>query len=174
LDSAILAPLGEDVHQVILILMDGLAFHRLQRWMEDGSSPVWKLLHEHGVLAPITSVTPSTTTSALTTLWTGRSPKEHGIVGYELWLKEYGIVTNMVLQSPMSYQHNGSSNDGSLSRAGFDPQEFLSLTTLGSHLRAHGVQGYAFQHYSILNSGLSRMLMNDVTLRGFGSPRNYG
>jgi len=83
----ILAPLGDGIRHLIVILMDGLALHRLQRWMEDGATPIWKKLAGEGVLAPLTSVSPSTTSSAITSLWTGRSPKEHGIVGYELWLK---------------------------------------------------------------------------------------
>jgi len=58
-----------------------------------GFNPVWKRLEQQGLLAPLTSIVPSTTAAALTSLWTGRSAAEHGIAGYELWLKEYGIVT---------------------------------------------------------------------------------
>ena len=147
------APLADGVRQVLLILVDALALHRLQRWMAEGDSPLWSQLVRDGLLSALTSVVPSTTSSALTTLWTGRSPAEHAIIGYEMWLKEYGIVANTILQSPMTFQNDA----GSLARAGFDPQRFLALPVLGMHLAAHGVKTHVFQHASIHGSGLSRM-----------------
>ncbi|MFN2167890.1 MAG: hypothetical protein ACK2U9_16720, partial [Anaerolineae bacterium] len=73
----ILAPLGERFQRVILILMDALALHRLQRWISDGTASVWGELAQAGTLAPITSITPSTTSAALTALWSGRSAAQH-------------------------------------------------------------------------------------------------
>jgi hypothetical protein len=59
---------------------------------------------------------------------------------------------------------------GSLSRAGFQPERFLNLPLFGTHLKAYGVQPYAFQHASIIRSGLSQMLMGqDVEARGFNT-----
>jgi predicted AlkP superfamily pyrophosphatase or phosphodiesterase len=152
-----------DYQRVILILMDALALHRLRRWMEEGCLPTWERLAQDGLLAPLTSITPSTTSAALTSLWTGRPTAEHGIVGYEMWLKEYGIVANTILHSPATF----SDGVGSLALAGFDPQTFMPLPTLGSHLAASGVKAHAFQHYSIIRSGLSKMFFNDVETHGF-------
>ncbi len=166
-------PLGEDIlgqlmangetQRVILILMDALALHRLQRWMAEGRLPAWERLMQNGLLAPLTSITPSTTSAALTSLWTGRAPSEHGIIGYEMWLKEYGIIANTILHSPATF------NDGvgSLANAGFDPRAFMPLPTLGSHLAAQGVSAHAFQHYSIIRSGLSKMYFSGVETHGF-------
>ena len=47
-----------------------------------------------GVGDPITSVAPSTTACALTTLVTGRVPAEHGVVGYRVALD--GDVMNVL------------------------------------------------------------------------------
>jgi hypothetical protein len=151
------------IRRVILVVMDALAFHRLGGWMEDGTAPAWKALMERGWLFPLTSITPSTTSSALTSLWTGRSPAEHGIVGYELWLKEYGVVVNSILQAPMSFQ----GEIGTLEKAGFNPENYLPFPTLGAHLVRHGVRSFAFQHASILRSGLSRMFFKDVAGQRF-------
>jgi hypothetical protein len=163
LTPEILAPLGDGVRRVILILMDALALHRLQAWMEDGTSPIWRDLLTDGLLAPLTSISPSTTSAALTTLWTGRSPTSHGILGYEIWLKEYGMVSNMILHAPMSFR----GDIGTLSKAGFDPQKFLPLPTFGPHLRQHGVTPYVFQQRSIIHSGLSQMFQREVETYGF-------
>lgn len=152
-----------DLRRVILVLVDALSLHRLQRWMSDGTTPVWSRLADQGKLTALTSITPSTTTTALTSLWTGRSPAEHGIVGYELWLKEYGVVSNMILHTPISFGNDA----GSLAKAGFIPEQFLNLPTLGTHLASYGVRSYALQHRSIIHSGLSQMFFKDVNVHGF-------
>jgi len=155
-----------DLRRVILVVVDALALHRLQRWMTDGTAPVWSRLVTQGKLAVLTSTVPSTTASALTSLWTGRSPAEHAIAGYELWLKEYGIVSNMILHSPITFEND----NGSLARAGFNPEQFLNLPTLGTHLASQGVRSYALQHRSILRSGLSQMFLKDVDVHGYLTP----
>lgn len=162
----LLIPDSTDLRRVILVLVDALSLHRMQRWMTDGTAPVWSRLAEQGQLAALTSITPSTTSAALTSLWTGKSPAEHGIVGYELWLKEYGVVSNMILHTPISFENDS----GSLAKAGFKPEQFLGLNTLGTHLVAYGVRSYALQHRSIIRSGLSQMFFKDVELHGFLTP----
>jgi len=153
------------IRKVILVLMDALALHRFQRWLISGDAPAWPFMLDEGILAALTSITPSTTSAALTSLWTGRAPFEHGILGYEMWLKEYGIVANTILHSPIAYQ----GQVGSLSHAGFSPENFMTLPTLGTHLASHGVSAYAFQHYTIARSGLSRMFFNDVDVHSFST-----
>jgi hypothetical protein len=163
LDPALHDLIDGQIRRVIVLVVDALSLHRLQRWMTDGTAPVWADLAQTGTLAPLTSVTPSTTSCALTSLWTARSPLEHGIPGYEIWLREYGVVASMIFHSPITF-HN---DVGSLERAGFDPVEFLNMSTLGTQLSSHGVKTYALQHRSIISSGLSQMFFNDVDVRGF-------
>jgi predicted AlkP superfamily pyrophosphatase or phosphodiesterase len=161
----ILSAPGSSVQRVILILMDALALHRLRNWIESGITPIWRTVLQDGLLAPLTSISPSTTSAALTTLWTGRSPASHGILGYEVWLKEYGIVANMILHAPMTFRGDVDS----LAKAGFDPQKFLPLPTFGTHLHQHGIKPYSFQHRSIAHSGLSQMFQRATEIYGFQS-----
>ena len=163
LHPELLVPNSSDVRRVILVLVDALSLHRLQRWMSDGTASVWSRLAEQGQLAALTSIVPSTTSAALTSLWTGKSPAKHGIIGYEMWLKEYGVVSNMILHTPITFENDS----GSLGKAGFKPEQFLNLPTLGTHLASYGVKSYALQHRSIIRSGLSQMFFRDVSLHGF-------
>jgi hypothetical protein len=151
--------------RVILVLMDALALHRFLQWMESGMTPVWSRLAEAGLLVPLTSIVPSTTSSALTTLWSGRSVTEHAITGYEMWMKEYGVVANTIQLTPITFQND----TGGLERAGFEPEKAHTFTTLGSHLLAYGVKTFALQHFSIAHSGLSRMLFKDVIIQRFAT-----
>jgi hypothetical protein len=172
LHAEILSPLleGGTVRCIVLVLMDALSLHRLQRWTQGRglgeTAPIWQQIARGGVLAPLTSIVPSTTSAAITSLWTGRSAAEHGIAGYELWLKEYGVVANMISQSPMTFRND----TGSLTQAGFDPEKYLPFTTLGTHFAAHGVKTYALQHHSIVHSGLSKMFFRDVNVQAFSTP----
>ncbi len=151
-----------EIRKVMVILMDALSLHHLQEWIAKGLAPLWSSLVETGILAPLTSIVPSTTSAALTSLWTGQSPAVHGITGYEMWVKEYGMVVNTILHNPASYRDGV----GSLTSAGFTPRDFLALPTLGVHLANYGVQSFARQHFSIVDSGLSQMFFKDVHTRG--------
>ena len=142
----ILDPLGSGIRRILLVLVDALALHRLQRWMADGTAPIWNSLSETGILAPLTSVVPSTTSTCLPTLWTGLSPAEHGMVGYELWLKEYGVVANMIKHTPFTVE----GAPGSLERAGFNPEKALPDQTLGAHLEAQGILPYQLLFHALL------------------------
>jgi len=164
LHPEIMEHLGEGVQNVVFILMDALALHRLQRWIAEDSSLIWGQLAEAGILAPLTSITPSTTSAAITSLWTGASPAQHGIGGYELWLKEYGIVSNMINHKPIVYPRRNS--DG-LEVAGFDPQAFLPVEPITSHLISNEINVHAFQHRSIANSRMSQMFLDEVTMNRF-------
>ena len=160
-----LTPAGEDIQRVVLVLMDALSLERFRRWQQE-ESPIWHDLISKGILAPLTSIVPSTTNAALTTLWTGQPASVHGIFGFEMWFKKYSLIANMLFHTPTSFK----GPFGSLEQAGFEPENYLTIPTLGPHLRAHGVEPYVFQHRSILRSGLSSTFLAETNLEGINSP----
>jgi hypothetical protein len=158
LDPELSSLLDKEFQHVILLLVDGLGLNAFQQYAldrsaEQWSTGVWRALWRDAIAAALTSTVPSTTCTALTSLWTGRSPLEHGVLGYELWLKEYSLVANMIRLVPNMLDYE----NGSLLRAGFDPESFLPVPVLGTHLRQAGILPRAFLHTSIAGSGLSRM-----------------
>lgn len=81
-------PVVADAHQVVLLALDGLG---------------WDQLQEHRRLAPtlasmaggsISTVAPSTTATALSSLALGTPPGEHGVVGYRINVR--GDVLNVL------------------------------------------------------------------------------
>ncbi len=161
----LMEPIGGPFQHVIVLLVDGLGldlFLRLARPGSDkpGGKPIWQRLLPEGLLGSITSIAPSTTASALTTLWTGQTPVEHGIMGYDVWLKEYSMIANMIFQTASAFY----GDTGGLRRAGFQPETFLPSKTLGTHLLENGAQAYSFQPAAIARSGLSLMHMRDVSI----------
>lgn len=67
-----------DASQVVLLVLDGLGWDQLQERRH--LAPTLAGL----VGGPITSVAPSTTATALTSIATGLAPGEHGVVGYRV------------------------------------------------------------------------------------------
>jgi hypothetical protein len=162
---------GKEYQHVVLTLVDGLGFEWFLKYLkqerdnQSGISRIWDHWLQNAVLAPLTSVVPSTTSAALTTYWTGRGPASHGVLGYQVWLKEFGTIANMILLSANAYKHES----GGLIQAGFDPETFLPVPTMGPHLVKNGIIPHAFMHRGICNSGLSRMHLADVNIHPFTS-----
>ena len=71
------APVAQ-AEQIVLLILDGLGSEQL------GARSSLAPVLASGVGGSITSVAPSTTACALTSLATGRPPAEHGIVGYRV------------------------------------------------------------------------------------------
>jgi hypothetical protein len=66
--------------QVVLLVLDGLGWEQLEQ-----RRPLVPTLSAM-VGGPISTIAPSTTAAALTSLTTGLPPGEHGIVGYRMWV----------------------------------------------------------------------------------------
>lgn len=163
LDSAILEKLSAPYKKVILLLVDALGYRLLQELMLKEEDLVWRKYFDQAIFSPITSIVPSTTASALTTLWTGQGAAAHGIIGYTMWAKEFSMVMNNILHAPV----HARSDVGGLERSGFDPHEFLNMPLLGTHLKTSDISSSAFMHSSISRSGLSVMQLEDVHLNSY-------
>jgi hypothetical protein len=77
-DDAWLPEAARTAEQVVLLLLDGLGWHAIG---EHAARMPTVAAMEGG---PITSVVPSTTATALTSVSTGLAPAQHGIVGYRM------------------------------------------------------------------------------------------
>ncbi|MCL6263072.1 alkaline phosphatase family protein [Craterilacuibacter sp. RT1T] len=78
LSGTALADLQADERDMVLLVVDGMGDSQLAR---HGPHSFLRA-HQQGTL---TSVFPSTTASAITTLQTGAAPAQHGLSGWEMW-----------------------------------------------------------------------------------------
>ncbi len=72
---------AREAEAVVLLAVDGMGWEQLRR--RAGLTPVLSAM-EGG---PITTVAPTTTTTALTSLVTGAAPGEHGLIGYQIHIQ---------------------------------------------------------------------------------------
>ena len=158
LQADLLTSLRDGPQNIILVLLDALAYHRLENWLAEENNLGWNQLRGKGIMTPLTSICPSTTCAAITSYWTDSAAIEHGVMGYEMWLKEFGITANMIEHKPITYRSRG----GGLSLAGFDPDSFLPVDSITGRFADQGIETHAFQHFAIINSGLSQMFMGEA------------
>jgi hypothetical protein len=74
---------ASDVENVLLVLVDGFGFPQWRRERDHHS--FLDRLSARARVTPLTSIYPSETAAAITTLHTGRLPAEHGVVGWNVY-----------------------------------------------------------------------------------------
>lgn len=149
-----------DVDRVVLYITDGLGYLRLQHLIEhdpEVADLVHQLTDGRGAI-PLTSTTPSTTVVALNTLWTGATPAQHGVMGTSLFLPELAMMCNILYFKPKM----GNLPNGILESWGIDPTHFTGVPTIAQRLAQNGVPTHICALYTLVGSGLSRMLHTGV------------
>lgn len=68
--------------QVVLLVIDGLGWHQLRDRIDNSPRVTATLASMSG--SSITTIAPTTTVTALTSITTGAAPGEHGLVGYRI------------------------------------------------------------------------------------------
>ena len=109
----------------------------------------------------ITSVFPSITSCALSSLYQGLPPARHGLLGHYVWKDSPGGVVDM-----LKMQVDGARYP--LATAGFDVQTWKREPGILESRVTEGLKGFQLMHHSITNSGLSTYSYGKASLVGFG------
>lgn len=144
--------------KLVVMLMDALGYLAVSAQMAGDRGLGLNALRRRGRFVPLTSVFPSTTAVALTTLHTGLPPVGHGITGYRMYLPDRGCVANMIRLSPEAderanrlVQHPGAA------------RALLGVPTVHRLLTRAGVRSYCLIRDTIHRSGLSMMHYEGAT-----------
>jgi predicted AlkP superfamily pyrophosphatase or phosphodiesterase len=143
--------------KVVLFVFDGLGFNRLVSHMEKFGGTFLDLA-DKGVLKAFSSTFPSTTSTALTSIYTGLPPSEHGVIGFNMFVPEYGAIFNTLYMDPVIGY-----------RGGFDLAEDLSRYAVPwlPLLSEGGVEVKTFTRRNLIGSGLSRVIHKHQELVGY-------
>jgi hypothetical protein len=143
-----------DVKRVVLLTLDGYGWNLFQARQD----LVTAVSHKATITGQLTSIFPSTTVAALSSLWTGSAPAQHGLVGLRLFFPEFAVSAGMLDFSPLFFQARDA-----LVEAGLDPKSFLQHPGVGEQLAAVDIPTFAFKGYEIVDSVLSQMHGRGVT-----------
>jgi len=142
------------VQKVFLVVMDGFGYNRLLEHVKRYDGAFSELITK-GVLKPLTSPFPATTSTSLTSIFTGLMPSEHGVIGYQMFSPEYGCVFNTLEMKPVY----GYSSEVEIAR-----NLSVRIKPWMPALQEHGIRTLMATKGSIIGSGLSRVVHADQEL----------
>ncbi|HLN46232.1 MAG TPA: alkaline phosphatase family protein [Candidatus Sulfotelmatobacter sp.] len=154
LGSSIPNEMIDDYHgieKVMLIVMDGFGYNRLLAHIKQDDGEFSNLVSK-GVLKPLTSTFPATTSTSLTSIFTGLTPAEHSIIGYLMFSQTYGCVFITLDMHPVY----GHSSDMEIAKD-FSRRVKPWMPTL----QMQGVNTSILTRGAIVGSGLSRITYAD-------------
>lgn len=141
-------PLAGGAKRVVLLVLDAFGWNLLQA----EAANLERLVKKAGVVGQLTSIFPSTTVAALSSLWTGAAPAQHGMLGFTMFLPEFATATEMLRFTPVFAHHPNA-----LVEAGLEPEAFLHWPGMAEQLARFGVPTYSFKGREIVGSALSKM-----------------
>lgn len=148
---------ADSLQRIVLVVVDALGYLQLRAAMASDEGLVFHELAEAGCLFPLTSTFPSTTNAVLTTLWSGFSPAAHGVLAYELYLRELGVAASTLFFWPVYHRQRDV-----LSSWGLDAQTFVPVPSLARQLSQYGVMTRLFLSKAYVDSMLSRIHTRDA------------
>lgn len=144
----------EGIRKVVLVIFDGLGYNRLLHYIGNRSG-TFSELTEKGVLKPMTTVFPSTTATALTSVFTGLSPAQHQIIGYHMYSKKYGLIYNTLDMKPIY---------GYSAKVELAKDYTKNLQLILPIVEQNGIKTRIITQARIIGSGLSQITHRDTKL----------
>ena len=167
--------LRDGVRQVVVVLADGLGWWQLEMLCDRGSMPFIAELRERArqrdgaQLIQATSVFPSTTAAAITTLNTARTPLEHGNIAYFIWLEEFAQVTAMLRWGPAVKRRGSYFDDPAI-----DPRKYVLVPSIHTRLRERGVASHVIEPELFRSEAMTRMHAAEAGFLGYALPSSMG
>lgn len=136
-----------NINKVVLFIVDGLGYRFLKNRLSS-SHTLFSNVKE-GYVMPITSTFPSTTSTALTSIFTTLEPVEHGIIGYTMYMKSFGLIIDMLTFNPV---YGWLPNESIMQEFGIEKDPWITKVF------GEGIDVRIFTRYSTIDSGLSKII----------------
>ena len=143
-------------NKVVLLVVDGFGFNQFLNHYKENQ--FLTSLTNAGEVFPLTSVYPSQTTNALTTLNTGLTPQEHGLFEYYIYLKEVGIV------NALRFERIGTKTKSKLIEQGYDPHLMFSGENIQQKLGKQGIPTFTHMHESNASNAITKLVFEGSTI----------
>jgi predicted AlkP superfamily pyrophosphatase or phosphodiesterase len=141
----------ENSSKVILLLIDGLGY---KQWLGCYKNyKFFEIFTQNGIVAPITTVFPSSTAAALTTINTGLTPQQHALLEWFLYFKEIDMIIKTLPFEPL---YDKDRNIFSKIKA--DQKILFKGTTIYQTLKRAGIKSFTFINENYANSTYSKLV----------------
>lgn len=156
LPDAVWGDLPRRWDKVIFILVDAFGWQALQRYAD--GYPFLRRFFDSGVVSPLTSQFPSTTTAHITTMSTGLPVGQHGL--YE-WFTYEPIVGRVVVPILAAEADDKQTPNTLSTTTGLSGEQLYPLRSFAETLKSTGVAQYTILPHNFLPS-----LYNEALNRG--------
>lgn len=151
-----------DFSTVLVVLVDGLGLDQFRTRRE--SVPLLDSLASAGRETPLTSVYPSETAAAITSVHTGATPAEHGVLGWNLRLRDHDLTCESLPFLARDGSDLGEATDGEVTG-----EDLFDAETVYSKLADAGVHSHLIQHNRIADGPYSEAVTAGATVHGVDS-----
>ncbi|WP_394741584.1 alkaline phosphatase family protein [Natronococcus roseus] len=148
-----------DVDNVVLFLLDGFGYEHWKR--HRGVHPLLDRFSTAGTVAPLTTIYPSETAAALTTINTGSSSVEHGLLGWFQYLESAGEIVETL---PFRTLEGDPLADVSPSSAA---SELFDADSVYERAERAGIDTYVIQPAEFVDSGYTQATTAGATRVGY-------
>jgi hypothetical protein len=135
-----------EIENVVLLMCDGFGYNE---WKRQTGKGFVGAMAKKGSVRPITTVFPSTTAAALTTVSTGLTPQEHGLPEWFVYMDE---LEEVVVTLP--FTRLGDSGRDTLVGS-YDPRSLFNGRTIFQKLRDRGVRCTSVTNRSLAQTAYS-------------------
>lgn len=150
-----------EVDHQVFFLLDGFGSTTVDYVLSRNGNKHLKGFLDESAYLPITSVFPSTTSTATVTYQTDQTPLEHGIIGYNAYLSEIGAVCNMLTLAPVGR------SDYSLLDHGWSLPGLENNKTIYEDLKEDDADTFLYLPNGIKGSGLTKITSRGSSVRGY-------
>jgi len=147
----------QKVKNIVLFVIDGFGFNQFLSHYKENRF-LSKLVDTEN-LYPLTSVFPSQTTNALTTLNTGLSTHEHGLFEYFIYINEIGKIVNTLRFESLEFKRQNK-----IVKQAVDPKSLFSGKSMHSTLKENGINTFTHMCISNANNSCSKVIFDGSTI----------
>jgi hypothetical protein len=141
---------GGPYRRVVVLILDALGSNQLE--YHRANRPAVARLLQAGMPARLTSTFPSTTTVALTALYTGLTPLQHGIPGHYGYLDELDGTADLLLFSPAEHPTRNL-----YGQRGIQVEQLFPMETVFHQAAAAGLSSVSLTRRAFVRSPLGRL-----------------
>ncbi len=138
----------EGIEQLVLFVVDGLSAQLLE------AHPAFTKLATKGSYFRISSVFPTTTTTAMASLLTGLAPAKHGLLGYSMLCRECGGLVELIRGMVRLPEH-------------LTPRDILPYPVLFDEAMKRGVRSKAFLRRHLVESVLTKIFYGEAPVEAY-------
>ena len=158
--SKILASAGittANPKKIVLLLIDALGYNQLMKYGD--RYEIFRRFKKKGVIVPLTTVFPSTTTATLATIHSGLTPQEHGLLEWRMYFEELDKAVFPILFTTATE----TIKRDQLLEAGINPEILFDRETVYEILSDHRVPSFVFLRNDYCDSVYTRLVCRGST-----------